>query len=118
MGCGSGMSGSWTGDCAFEDLVGSDGLFLDLVYRLDLEMSSSGPSAFEGSGDLFYTLDGIEHQSGLDLAGELSGSEVSMELTFDEELNAMLMLGERLDSDTIEGDCSAGVAEGTFILVR
>ena len=118
VGCGSSISGPWTGDCTFEDLVGSDGLFLDLVYRMDLQMEQVGASSFEGTGELFYTLNGVEQQSGLSLTGALNGSEVAMDVSFDEELNAMIMVGDRVDSDTIEGDCSAGVAEGTFLLVR
>ena len=118
LGCSSDLSGPWTGDCEFEDLVGPDGRFMELIYRLDLNIESDVTGSLTGEGALYYTLDDIELESGLTLSGSLEGEEVQMLLVFDEELNDLSLQGERSGSDQLEGDCTAGVAEGEYLLVR
>ena len=118
LGCSSDLSGSWTGDCEFEDLVGPDGRFMELVYRLDLDIESDITGSLSGEGSLYYTLDDVELESGLQLSGSHEGEGVQMLLVFDEELNDLSLEGERSGSDQLEGDCLAGVAEGEYLLVR
>jgi hypothetical protein len=118
LGCDSSLGGAWTGDCEFEDLVGPDGRFMELIYRLELDLESDGIGALTGSGSLYYTVDEVDKESGFSLSGESQGDEVQITLVFDEELNDLLLEGEQYRRDQLEGDCSAGVAEGEFRLLR
>jgi len=118
LGCSSGLIGSWTGDCEFEDLVGPDGNFMELIYRLEMDLESDGPGSLSGKGSLYYTVDQVDKESGFSLSGETQGKELQITLVFEEELNHLLLEGEQISQDEVDGDCTAGVAEGGFSLVR
>ena len=118
MGCSSGLEGAWSGDCEFEDLVGTDGRFMELIYRLELELVPDGLGSIRGEGQLSYTVDEISHESGLELSGTSQDGQFSLTLVFDEELGDLILEGVQDSRDVLEGDCAAGVAEGDFRLVR
>jgi hypothetical protein len=118
MGCSSGLAGTWSGDCEFEDLVGTDGRFMELIYRLELELEPDGFGSLSGQGQLSYTVDEISHGSGLALSGSSQDGQISLTLVFDEELSDLLLEGVQDSRDVLEGDCAAGVAEGDFLLIR
>ena len=119
-GCGRGLSfsGHWSGDCEFEDLLGPDGRFMELVYELDFDLAGDGTGVLTGSGTLAYQIDDIVLGSDFDVRGDWSGPDVVLSLVFFEELNDLELDGSKTASDVIEGDCVAGVAEGEFVLER
>lgn len=108
-GCGifTNLVGSWEGTCEFSAY--------DMDVEIDIEEDDGGE--LKGEAQVSFNYYGYQFELEGDVEGQRDGSNVEIDLDFGEN-GSMEILGELVDSDTIEGECESGGVDADIELER
>jgi len=108
-GCGifTNLEGAWEGTCEFSAY--------DMDVEIDIESDDGGE--LEGEAQASFLYYGYQFELEGDAEGQYSGGEVEIDLDFGEN-GSIEILGDLVDSETIEGECTSGGVDADIELER